>query len=96
MNSKLVLSFFFLLKLKLKNWSYFKTQTLFLISRIFLMELLKRSQNLKKFWDLTSTILLVTQAKGEGIQDNSQKTQVLVPDFSTGKHLTQLTPSMAH
>lgn len=69
MNSKLV---FFLLKLKLKNWSYFKTQTLS-YTQIFLMELLKRSKNWKKFWDLTATILLVTQAKGEGIQDNSQK-----------------------
>ena len=60
------------------------------------MKLLKKSQNFKKFCDLTATILLVTHAKGEGIQDNSQKTQVLVPGFSTGKHLTQLTPSMAY
>ena len=61
--------------------------------RVFLMKLLQRLQNWNKFWDLTAMMLLMTQGKIEGIQDNRQKTQVVFPD-STGKDLTQLIPSM--
>lgn len=70
MNSKFVLSFFF--KAKVKKLAVFRNSKMVSCTYNFLNETFKEtSQNLKKFQDLTSKVLLMPQAKGEGVQDSS-------------------------
>ena len=72
MNSKFVLSFIYIFKARVKKLAIFQNSKMVSCTYNFLNETFKEtSQNLKKFQDLTSKILLMPQAKGEGMQDSS-------------------------